>query len=86
LGEAEESDAELMDNLRRELEAYKQKRAWREKQEPGKKEKGFPAALPGEKTGDGDSKAEEKSEKDADGKSDKDSDGDSDGGKNESFE
>lgn len=46
-----EGDSEdLLDNLKREKEAYTQGRKWRELQEPGKKSVGYPAPLPSEKS------------------------------------
>lgn len=48
----DDSDEELMNNLRREKEAYVQRRKWRELQTPGKKDAGYPAPLPGDKVDD----------------------------------
>ncbi|MEZ6094893.1 MAG: tetratricopeptide repeat protein [Pirellulaceae bacterium] len=84
LGEEKDEEEDLLYNLRRELEAYKENRAWRELQEPGKKDSGFPAPIDGEKAESPES-SENGSEKTGDPKADStDNDGGDDSNSQES--
>ncbi len=69
LGEQQKSDEELLDNLRREQKAYEENRGWRELQEPGKKDAGYPAPLPSDnKDAKADSESKEATPKNDDKK------------------